>query len=230
MVSTELLAQEAEREGVVASDAELREVIHKNPDFQRDEKFDPQRYDTVLHDYYQKTKTQYESQLRRRMAAAKLLELVASGASVSEDEVKAKFFRDADKATLTFVRFTPTQFADKVAGPKEGELKSYAQAHAKEISDYYESNSFLYQKPEEVRARHILIKLDKDAPPQKKGGGEKEAGGDSEGNRSRKGLCSGSERILGGPRQQGGGRRSWFQPAHRMGSCVRGDSLLAQAG
>jgi len=44
MVSTELLAQEAERERVVASDAELREVIHKNPDFQRDEKFDPVRH------------------------------------------------------------------------------------------------------------------------------------------------------------------------------------------
>jgi len=168
MVGTELLAQEAEREGVVASDAELREVIHKNPDFQRDEKFDPQRYDTVLHDYYQKTKAQYESQLRRRMSAAKLLELVASGASVSEDEVKAKFFRDADKASLTFVRFTPTQFADQISAPKDSELKAYAQAHAKEISDSYESNSFLYQKPEEVRARHILIKLDKDTPPQRK--------------------------------------------------------------
>ncbi len=168
LVSTELLAQEAEREGIVASDAEVREVIHKNPDFQRDEKFDPQRYKTVLHDYYQRSESQYESQLRRRMSAAKMLELVGSAASVSEDEVKAKFYRDGDKASLTFVRFAPTQFADRVAPPKENELRAFAESHAKEISDYYESNVFLYQRPEEVSARHILIKLDKDATAQQK--------------------------------------------------------------
>src|SRR5258708_22910017 len=60
LVATELLAQEAEREGIVASDAEVREVIHKNPDFHSDETFHFPPYKAVLHDYYQRSKAQYE--------------------------------------------------------------------------------------------------------------------------------------------------------------------------
>ncbi len=164
LINSELLAQEAEREGISPSDAEIRELIHKNPDFKKDDKFDLQHYNQVLRDYYRKTVKEYELQIRRRMAAAELLELVEGSAAVSSDEVKAKFYRDGNKAQLTFVRFNPTSFVDRIGPVKSDELSAYEKSHAREISDYYESNRFLYQKPEEVRARHILIKVEKDAP------------------------------------------------------------------
>lgn len=164
LINSELLAQEAERQGITPSDTEIRELIRKNPDFKKDDQFDPQHYTQVLRDYYRKTVKEYELQIRRRMAAAELLELVEGSAAISSDEVKAKFYRDGNKAQLTFVRFNPTSFVDKVGPVKPDLLAAYEKSHAKEISEDYEGNRFLYQKPEEVRARHILIKVEKDAP------------------------------------------------------------------
>ncbi|HME89880.1 MAG TPA: SurA N-terminal domain-containing protein [Myxococcaceae bacterium] len=168
LVMMELLAQAAEKEGIAASDAELREVLQRNPDFQKDGRFDLKRYQDVVSNYYGKRDTEYEADLRRRLAAGKLLELVEAGAVVSEDEVKAKYFRDGNKANATLVRFLPTMFADKVPAAKPDELARFEKEHAKDIADYYEANRFLYRQPERVRARHILIKVEKDAPEAEK--------------------------------------------------------------
>jgi peptidyl-prolyl cis-trans isomerase D len=168
LVNTELLSQAAEKEGIVPADSEIRELLRKNPDFQKDGKFDLERYKQVVRDYYRRRDSEYESDLRRQLAAQKLLDLVSASAAVSDEEVRAKFWRDADKANATVVRFLPAMFANKVPKPKLQEIAAYQKDHGKEISDYYQANRFLFQQPERVRARHILIKLDKDAPPEAK--------------------------------------------------------------
>jgi len=168
LVSSELLAQAADKQGIVPADEEIREVLVKIPDFQKDGAFDYQRYNEVLRDYYRKRPAQYESELRRRLAAQKLLELVASGAVVSDEEVKSKFLREANRAEATYVRFLPTMYAASVAPPKPQDVAVFQKEHAKEIQDYYQANRFLYHTPDRVRARHILIKVEKDAPPEQK--------------------------------------------------------------
>ncbi len=168
LVTSELLAQAADKQGIVPADAEIREVLFKIPDFQKDGTFDYQRYDQVLREYYRKRPAEYESDLRRRLAAQKLLELVASGAVVSDEEVKSKFLREANKADATYVRFLPTMYAAAVGSPKPQEVALFKKDHAKDIQDYYQANRFLYHTPDRVRARHILIKVEKDAPPEQK--------------------------------------------------------------
>jgi peptidyl-prolyl cis-trans isomerase D len=159
LVNGELLAQAAEREGVVASDAEVRELLHQSPDFQRDGKFDYGRYTDVLRQYYRKTPATYETDLRRRISARKLLELVQASAVVSEDEVKARFRRESDRAQLTFVRFLPALYAKDVKAPTPKEISDYAAAHADAVAQEYQSNKAAYRKPEEVRVRHIELKV-----------------------------------------------------------------------
>ena len=168
LVTGELLAQAADKQGIVPSDAELQELLAKNPDFQKDGSFNLERYNQVLRDYYRKSSIEYEAELRRRLAAQKLLELVASGAVVSEEEVKWKFYREGNKANAAFVRFLPTMYASAVPPPKPQELATFQKERAKEIADYYQANRFLYHTPERVRARHILIKVEKDAPEEQK--------------------------------------------------------------
>ncbi len=158
LVTSELLAQAADKQGIVPADAEIREVLFKIPDFQKDGSFDYQRYDQVLREYYRKRPAEYESELRRRLAAQKLLELVASGAVISDEEVKSKFLREANKADATYVRFLPTMYAAAVSSPKPQEVALFQKEHAKDIQDYYQANRFLYHTPDRVRARHILIR------------------------------------------------------------------------
>jgi len=168
LVTVELLAQAAEKQGIVPTNEEILELLSKSPDFQQDGTFTEARYKQVLQEYYRKSPAEYEGELRHRLAAEKLLELIASGAVVAEDEVRTRYFREANKADATYVRFLPTMYAGSVAAPKPQELAAFQKEHGKEIADYYQANQFLYRTPERVRVRHILVKVDKDALPEQK--------------------------------------------------------------
>jgi peptidyl-prolyl cis-trans isomerase D len=168
LVQNELLAQAAERHGIAPSDEELAEIVHANPDFHKDGRFDVQRYREVLRQYYRKSDVEFERDLRRQLAAQKMLQTVESAATVSLDEVKSRFQKEGNRAQLVFVRFAPTMFSDKVPAPKPQELSTFATERAKEIEQHYEANKFAYSQPEQVRARHILISVPKDAPAEKK--------------------------------------------------------------
>ena len=168
LVNFELLAQAAEARGISASDAEVLEQLKKNPNFQKDGKFNHEQYIQVLHDYFRQSDVTFEADLRRRMAASKMLDLVESGAVVSEDEVKARYQKDGNKAKATFVRFNAAMFAGKVTPAKEPELTAWTKAHEKEISDYYAANQLSYHQPERVRARQILIRATKEDTDEKR--------------------------------------------------------------
>src|SRR5262249_16862842 len=142
LVASELLAQAADKAGIVPSDEELQQLLLKNPEFQKDGAFDKQRYEMVLRDYSRKTPPEYKAELPRHLAAQKLLELVTSGATVSEDEVHAKYFRDGNQANVTYVRFLPTMYASNVGQPKPPEVATFQKEHAKDIADYYQANRF----------------------------------------------------------------------------------------
>ena len=77
LITTELLEQAAEAHGITVSDAELLDVIRKDPSFQKDGQFDPETYTQVLQAYLRKTPPDYEASLRRRLAAGRLLALVS---------------------------------------------------------------------------------------------------------------------------------------------------------
>lgn len=177
LVNFELLAQAAEARGISASDEEVLDQLKKNPNFQKEGKFSSEHYKQVLHDYFRQTPVTFEADLRRRMAAGKMLDLVESGAVVSDDEVKARYLKDGNKAKATFVRFNPAMFAAKVLPPKEAEIKDWAKAHEKEIADYYAANQLSYSQPERVRARQIVIRATKDDPEDKRADAKKKIDG-----------------------------------------------------
>jgi peptidyl-prolyl cis-trans isomerase D len=168
LVDVELVAQAASRYGIAPSDSELVELIHRNTDFQKQGQFDFERYRQVLRDYYRQTETQYEEDLRRQLGAQKMLEMVRSGAVVSDDEVRARYEKEANQTKLVFARFLPTMYADKVPAPSAAQLDEFKKAHSKEIENYYETNRFMYNQPERVKARQILVKLAPDATEQQK--------------------------------------------------------------
>lgn len=168
LVDVELLAQAADARGIVPADSELLEIIHRNTDFQKDGEFDFNQYRQVLRDYYRVTEGEFEDELRHQLAAQKMLDIVRNGTAVSDDEVRSRYEKDANQAKLVFARFLPTMYADKVPAPTPAQVDEFKKAHAKEISDYYETNRFMYQQPERVQARQILIALPQNATEQQK--------------------------------------------------------------
>ena len=168
MVNTELLAQAAERHGLRASDEEVLEILQKDPNFQKDGQFDYRTYSNVLRDYYRQTPANYEEDLRRRLAAQKMIGMVQNGAVVSDDEVRTRFSKEGNQARIVFARFLPTMYADKVPAPSAADLNTFKQANPKQLQDYYEANRFVYQQPERIRARQILVKVAPEATPEQK--------------------------------------------------------------
>lgn len=176
LVNTELLAQAAETRGITPSDEELRKLIHQNTDFHAKEGgFDFARYQQVLRDFYRKTPQEFEAELRRQLAAQKMIEVVRSNAVVSEDEVRARYEKDGNQAKVVFARFLPTMYADKVAAPTAAQLAEWKKTHEKEIKDYFEANKFVYQQPERIRARQVLVKLSPEATAEQKAEAMKKA-------------------------------------------------------
>ncbi len=159
MVNSELIAQDAEANGVTASDDELRELLFQVPMFQRDGVFNREVYEQNVRGFMGKSATDFETELRRSLAAQKQQDLILSGALVSDDEVKARYQREGNTADLTYVRFLPAMFADKVPEPTAAQLSAFEAANAEAIKARYESDAALYSEPEKVQARQILISL-----------------------------------------------------------------------
>ncbi len=159
LVTAELLAQAADAHGIAASDGELLDLLHKSPDFQKDGQFNFARYTEVLRDYYRKTAPDFEGDLRRRLAAGKMLVVVDTSAAVSEEEVHARFLKEGDTVSLSAVRFLPTLYADQVKAPSAAELSAWRKTHGGEIASYFRANAGQFKKGEQARARHILVQV-----------------------------------------------------------------------
>ena len=163
LVSFELLSQAAEAAGIGISDDELLEILHKNKEFQKDGVFDLERYEQVLRDYYTKSATDFEAELRRRLAAVRLLEMVEATAQVSDDEVHARFLKDGDTVALTLVRFLPAMFAEGAKPPTPADVAAFETVESARVKAYYTENPAAYRSGEKVHARHLLVQVPKAA-------------------------------------------------------------------
>jgi peptidyl-prolyl cis-trans isomerase D len=168
LVNSELLAQAAEARGLVASNEDLVKVLREAPAFQKDGKFNKELYQQYVRDYEGTTEVFFEDKLRRQLSAQRLLDLVEASVTVSDEEVKAKYWREGDSAKVTFVRFTPAMFGDKVQPPKPAELAAWLKNNEAAIAEYYEQNKYTYFQPEKVRARQILLRLEPGADEARK--------------------------------------------------------------
>ncbi len=168
LVNTELLSQAAEARGLVTSDDDIKKVLREAAAFQKDGKFDIEMYRDYVRQVEGSTEVFFEDKLRRQLAAQKLMELVEASVAVSEEEVKAKYFKEGDVANVTFVRFSPSMYAEKVGTPKPAELDTWTKANEAAIAAHYEQNKFAYLVPEQAHIKQILLKVDPDADAAKK--------------------------------------------------------------
>jgi peptidyl-prolyl cis-trans isomerase D len=159
LITSELVEQAADRQGVTVSDTELRDFLRKDPSFQKDGAFDYATYAEVLQNYLRKTPMDYEAGLRRRLAAARLMALVGETAEISDDELRSRFLRDGDTVALSLVRFDPATYAERIKQPTAAEVAAWEKAHGADIAAYYEQNKREYSKGEQARARHILVRM-----------------------------------------------------------------------
>ncbi|HKL49267.1 MAG TPA: SurA N-terminal domain-containing protein [Desulfuromonadales bacterium] len=193
LIEQVLLAQEAERQGITVSQEEVVEAIAQVPEFQENGTFSKQRYLSVLN-YQRIDPEEFEAAKRRELRIEKLRAQLQEGITVGSEEIEEEFRQRNEKVSLRFLRFAPALFEGKVDVDK-GDLRAFFDKNKEtfrlperlsleylqfeparyedeivlneeDLNSYYQDNLDKFDVDEQVRASHILIKVDEDADEQ----------------------------------------------------------------
>jgi peptidyl-prolyl cis-trans isomerase D len=186
LIDDALLRHEAQRLGLDVGDDEVMTTIANMPELQENGRFNRELLERVLE--INRDRGEFEGQVRQDLVNRRVRGLVVDGVSVSDAEIEDRYRQDREQANVEFVRvssadvgktatvsdadvekwvadhpdryrtpprvrvryaaYLPKDFA-ALAAPSDGEVKAY----------YDEHRDDRFTAPEEVRARHILIKL-----------------------------------------------------------------------
>ncbi|HTY16788.1 MAG TPA: peptidylprolyl isomerase [Myxococcota bacterium] len=163
IIQRAVLASEAERLGLRVSDDEVRELVRsvfRGPDGT----FDAQ----AVRAYASREfggEAHFVDEVKDDILAQKLLELVDATADVSNAEVRDAIRYRHEQVRLAIVALDSAKLPDGVEVSNEEIEKVLGQSDR--VRKFYDEHSDRYHVPERVRARHILLRLEKDAPDDK---------------------------------------------------------------
>ena len=190
LVDEEAMVAESRRQGITVSDDEIRERILALPGFQENGKFiGESRYRQLLSmQNPPMTTADFERSLRRALLIEKLRNTLTGWMSVGDVDVAAEFRRRNEKVKLDVVPVTAAAFVKDVnvtdaelAAHFEKSKDNYRIGERRkikytivnvdqvrnsivvpqaDIEAFYTQNLQQYQTPAQVRASHILLKLE----------------------------------------------------------------------
>jgi peptidyl-prolyl cis-trans isomerase D len=194
LVQEAVLSYEADRLGLKVSDQALREELQKgsfaeyifpNGQFVGDD-----RYANFVSMAFNMSVAEFENTLKREMAISRLQQMVTSGVTVSDADVRKEYMEQGTKVKFDYAFFTQDDVSKQI-NPTDAELQSFFQSHAKqyanavpetrklqyvaldpnavpggnvqpsdtELRAYYQAHLDQYQLKDQVKVRHILIKV-----------------------------------------------------------------------
>jgi peptidyl-prolyl cis-trans isomerase D len=188
LVDEEAMVAEAGKQGITVSDAELRERILTMPGLLENGKFvGEQRYRIALQTQ-NLTTAEFERNLRRALMIQKLRDALTGWMSTSDVDVAAEYRRRNEKVKLDVVPVTAAAFVNQVTvtdaelaaafekskekyriGEKRkikyaivnvDQVRNSITVPQADIEAFYKQNLQQYQTPAQVRASHILLKLE----------------------------------------------------------------------
>jgi len=190
LIEEEAALAEARRQGITASDTEVRARILSLPAFQENGHFiGNDRYRQLLQIQNPPINpSEFEEEVRRNVLLEKLQGALTDWITVADADVTAEFNRRNEKVKLAVVAFPADKFKDDVA-VTDAEVASHFEANkdtykipekrkikyalidlqsirqrttvsAQDVQRYYEDNQQQYSTPEQVRASHILLKTE----------------------------------------------------------------------
>jgi peptidyl-prolyl cis-trans isomerase D len=155
VVDNELYAQAAEKNGIYVSDDELAKTIERI--YTQDGHFDTEGYRDAL-----RRDRKLEDRIRRSLMAERMRMLITGAVTVSEQEVLAEFLKQNEAAAIDYVRFSPSQFADKVQ-VSDADVEKTLNEKKADIEKKFKENSALYVEPHAIKARRIFVPVKQNA-------------------------------------------------------------------
>jgi len=159
LVQRAVLAYEAERLGLRVSDDEVRRYVAElnlfrdengvvNPDVLRD--FARAQYGS---------EQRFISEVRDDLLISKLYRLMEASIAVSDAEARAAMRYQGEEIQIAYVSLDPTALA-KTIELDEPAVEELLVSDAERVKSFYEEHDERFHKPEQVRARHILFRVE----------------------------------------------------------------------
>ncbi len=190
LIEEEAAIAEAARQGITASDAEVRARILAIPAFQENGQFiGDARYRQILGMQNPPINPhEFEEEVRRSIMVEKLQGALTDWITIADKDVDAEFNRRNEKVKLAVVSFPADKFKDAVA-VSDADIASHFEANKEtyripekrkikyalvdiqaiqqrmnitqqDVQRYYEDNKQNYSTPERFQASHILLKTE----------------------------------------------------------------------
>ncbi|PKN42562.1 MAG: hypothetical protein CVU60_06120 [Deltaproteobacteria bacterium HGW-Deltaproteobacteria-18] len=191
MIIEELMLQQAAKLGLTVSKEELAKEIHLIPAFQNESKvFDPGAYQNVLR-ANNLTPGKFESEYMRGMTMDKLRSYVGLPGRLGEDQARDFYTYGRSTAVISYLMYPWERYQDQVNATEERISEYYearkanyaVPARAKidylllnpatladlslvspeETEKYYAEHKEQFKVEEQVKARHLLVRVDEGA-------------------------------------------------------------------
>ncbi|HSE33876.1 MAG TPA: peptidyl-prolyl cis-trans isomerase [Pyrinomonadaceae bacterium] len=151
LIAKHVIRQEAERLGLSASDAEVKERIMRQFSDASGVFVGSERYkESVIPRYGSVEK--FENELRDEIAQEKLRAFITSSVNVSDDEVQQEYKRQETLFDISYAIVSADKLAEKIE-PSDSELRSYYDSHKNELR---------YNEPQR-KVRYIFVDQEKAA-------------------------------------------------------------------
>ena len=190
LVDEKLLLGEAERLGLAASDREVQEAILEIPGLKdaAGNFVGHDTYERFLRMNGLNSR-EFEDSVREELMIGKLQAIVSASVDISDGAVEKSYRDQAERAAIRFLQLPASRFQAEIGQLGAADLQTYFAAHREELrlpeqriidyllvdtvklraqmtiepgdlDRYYREHSADFATPEQVRARHILLKVD----------------------------------------------------------------------
>lgn len=203
LIQKYLVSEAAHQLGLTATAQDVQQQILEYPVFQKEGVFDQERYVRILQQN-RMSPEMFEQQLREDLSIRNVENFIKRQTVVTEEEVVAEFRFGYSPIQISYAEIEPKAFVGQVV-PTDEALQEYFTKHKEaykepekrkfslvliktdaflqdvpvgpdEIEQYYTDNKDKYHKEAEVRARHILFRVDENAPEDEVAKAKAEAG------------------------------------------------------
>lgn len=159
LIQQKLISNTADSLGLVVSLNEIKNEIKNLPYFKRNEQFDVNMYRNVLQSNGY-SPAQFEELIGNDLKQKKV-DALFNSTLVSENYIKDVLNFKNNSINVHAIKIGRQSLAPLISVSEE-EIKSYLSNpnNQKLLESAYEENKAIYNKPEEIKARHILVKGD----------------------------------------------------------------------
>lgn len=162
MIQAKLLAQQAQRLGVIVPDAELADHIRNVPYYQKDGKFDPQLYAKLPNRGVE------ERRQRERLRTVKFQSYLADRVRLTPLAIRRAYEIRETKVDVEYARIDFNKLADDQK-PSATEIDKFLKsATDAEIQTYYDNHRGTFTTPAAVELKQIRVGVPFQASPDKK--------------------------------------------------------------